>query len=76
MEVDAVLETRQGQVVGVEVKAASTVRPEDFKGLRHLAERVGPDFVAGLVLHTGTHTFSFGDRLLAVPVSALWETHP
>ncbi|MBG0830645.1 ATP-binding protein [Planomonospora sp. ID67723] len=76
VEVDAILETRQGQVVGVEVKAASTVRPEDFKGLRHLAERVGPDFVAGLVLHTGTHTFSFGDRMLAVPVSALWETHP
>ncbi|WP_449062515.1 ATP-binding protein [Planomonospora algeriensis] len=76
VEVDAVLETRQGQVVGVEVKAASTVRPEDFKGLRHLAERIGPDFVAGLVLHTGTQTFSFGDRMLAVPVSALWETHP
>ncbi|GIH76421.1 ATP-binding protein [Planobispora longispora] len=76
VEVDAVLETRQGQVVGIEVKAASTVRPEDFKGLRHLAERIGPDFVAGLVLHTGAHTFSFGDRMLAVPVSTLWETHP
>lgn len=74
VEVDAILETRQGQVVGIEVKAASTVRPEDFKGLRHLAERVGPGFVAGLVLHTGTDTFSSGDRMLAVPVSALWQT--
>ncbi|MFE0146304.1 ATP-binding protein [Nonomuraea sp. NPDC059007] len=73
VEVDAILETRQGQVVGIEVKAASTVRPDDFKGLRHLAERVGPDFIAGLVLHTGTGTFSFGDRMLAVPVSALWQ---
>ncbi|MFI6482253.1 ATP-binding protein [Nonomuraea sp. NPDC050663] len=75
VEVDAVLETRQGRVVGIEVKAASTVRADDFRGLRHLAERVGSDFVAGVVLHTGTQTFSFGDRLLAVPVSALWETH-
>ncbi|MBB5075147.1 ATP-binding protein [Nonomuraea endophytica] len=76
VEVDAILETRQGQVVGIEVKAASTVRPEDFKGLRHVAERVGPDFVAGLVLHTGADTFSFGDRMLAVPVGALWQTRP
>ncbi|WP_214106776.1 hypothetical protein [Acrocarpospora catenulata] len=45
-----------------------------LQGLRHLAERVGADFVAGLVLHTGMQTFSFGDRMLAVPVSALWET--
>lgn len=74
VEVDAVLESRQGQVVGVEIKAASTVRPDDFRGLHHLAERVGTDFVAGLVLHTGAQTFSFGDRMLAVPVSALWET--
>jgi hypothetical protein len=63
-------------VVGIEVKAASTVRPEDFKGLRHLAERVGDDFVAGVVMHTGNQTFSFGDRMLATPVSALWESHP
>ncbi|MFI6899767.1 ATP-binding protein [Nonomuraea sp. NPDC050394] len=74
VEVDAILETRQGRVVGIEVKAASTVRPEDFRGLRHLSERVGPGFVAGLVLHTGADTFSFGDRMLAVPVSALWQT--
>ncbi|WP_246059553.1 ATP-binding protein [Herbidospora galbida] len=73
VEVDAVLESRQGQVVGIEVKAASTVRPDDFTGLRHLAGRVGSDFVAGIVLHTGTQTFSFGERMLAVPVGALWE---
>nr|WP_061296544.1 DUF4143 domain-containing protein [Herbidospora cretacea] len=73
VEVDAVLESRRGQVVGIEVKAASTVRPDDFAGLRHLAVRVGSDFVAGIVLHTGTQTFSFGDGMLAVPVGALWE---
>lgn len=72
-EVDAVLENRQGRVVGIEVKAASTVRSEDFKGLRHLADRLGDDFVAGLVLYTGDQTYSFGDRMRAMPVSALWE---
>ncbi len=73
VEVDAVLETRRGEVVGIEVKASSTVRAEDFAGLRHLADRLGDDFVAGLVLYTGPDTLSFGPRLSAVPVSALWE---
>ena len=72
-EVDAVLETRRGQVVGVEVKAASTVGLDDFRGLRRLADRLDDDFVAGVVLYTGTSTLPFGDKLRAMPVSALWQ---
>ncbi|SNY61794.1 hypothetical protein SAMN05421748_12319 [Paractinoplanes atraurantiacus] len=30
-------------------------------------------FVAGVVLYTGTSTLPFGDKLRAVPVSALWQ---
>jgi predicted AAA+ superfamily ATPase len=73
-EVDAVLENRAGQVVGIEVKAASAVGPADFRGLRRLADRLGDDFIAGIVLYTGTSTLPFGDRLRAIPVSALWQT--
>ncbi|WP_435822688.1 DUF4143 domain-containing protein [Microbispora bryophytorum] len=73
VEVDAVLENRQGRVVGVEVKASSTVRTDDFRGLRHLADRLGDDFVAGIVLYTGTQTLPFGPRLRAMPISALWQ---
>lgn len=76
VEVDAVLENRRGQVVGVEVKASSTVRAEDFRGLRHLAERLADDFVVGIVLYTGDQTLPFGPRLRAMPVSALWQTSP
>jgi predicted AAA+ superfamily ATPase len=72
-EVDAVLENRSGQVVGIEVKAATTVRSDDFRGLRRLADRLGDDFLAGIVLHTGTSTLPFGDKLRAMPVSALWQ---
>ncbi len=75
-EVDAVLENRRGHVVGVEVKAASTVRAEDFRGLRHLAERLGNDFVVGIVLYTGDQTLPFGPRLRAMPLSALWQASP
>lgn len=73
VEVDAVLENRQGRVVGIEVKAASTVGPEDFRGLRHLASRTGGDFVAGIVFYTGTQTLPFGPRMRAVPAGALWQ---
>jgi predicted AAA+ superfamily ATPase len=72
-EVDAVLENRSGQVVGIEVKAASTVGPDDFRGLRRLAERLGDDFITGVVLYTGTATLPFGAKLRAMPVSALWQ---
>ena len=74
IEVDIVLENRQGRVVAAEVKAAETVKPEDFKGLRHLSERLGDDLVVGMVLYTGRHTLQIDSNLLAVPISALWES--
>lgn len=73
VEVDLVLENRRGQVVAIEVKASSTVRAEDFRGLRHLASRLGDDFLLGAVLYTGNSTLPFGPKLSAMPVSALWQ---
>ncbi len=42
----------RGEIIGIEVKAAETVRGDDFRGLRHLADRLGPRFRAGFVLCT------------------------
>ena len=67
VEVDLVLENRLGQVIGIKVKASSTPGPEDFRGLRHLAQRVGDDFLAGDVLHTGQRTLPAGPSNLASP---------
>ncbi|MDR1214572.1 MAG: ATP-binding protein [Propionibacteriaceae bacterium] len=72
-EVDIVLENRRGQVVAIDVKASSTVRPDDFAGLNHLAARLGDDLLVGLVLHTGPETLAFGPQNRAMPISALWE---
>ncbi|HEY6738959.1 MAG TPA: DUF4143 domain-containing protein, partial [Actinopolymorphaceae bacterium] len=72
-EVDFVLERRNGQVVGLEVKAAATVRPDDFRHLRWLADRLGDRFAGGYVLHLGTRTLPFGDRMMALPISAMWH---
>jgi predicted AAA+ superfamily ATPase len=73
VEVDAVLENRQRQVVGIEVKAASTVRSDDFTGLRRLEEKLGDEFLVGIVLYTGNMTLPFGPKQRALPVSALWQ---
>ncbi len=73
VEVDGILERASGEVVGIEVKAAETVRADDFKGLRHLARRLGDRFVAGYVLYAGQESLPFGDRMRALPLAALWE---
>jgi len=52
------------------------VRTEDLAGLRHLAARLGPRFVAGYVFYTGQQTLSYGGRLRALPLDALWRLEP
>ncbi len=71
-EVDIVLERRGGDIVGVEVKSAATIRSRDFAGLRYLRDRLGDRFKAGVVLYTGQRTLPFGERLRAVPLCGLW----
>nr|WP_019809584.1 DUF4143 domain-containing protein [Saccharomonospora halophila] len=75
-EIDFVLERRNGDVVGIEVKASSTVGSDDFRHLRWLADRLGDRFVAGYVLHLGQQTHRFGERMAALPVSALCHHAP
>jgi hypothetical protein len=71
-EVDCVIETSSGRVVAIEVKTAATARAEDFRHLRKLRDRLGTDFLAGVVLFAGADPVPFGDRLFALPVSLLW----
>lgn len=71
-EVDLVLEDRRGRVVGIEVKASATIRAEDFRGLRRLAQAAGDRFLRGVVLYDHDLSLPFGDGFEAVPLSALW----
>lgn len=73
LEVDAVIETPDGRVIGVAVKAGATVRTEDLGGLRNLANLLGDRFVAGFVLYTGQQTLPFGEKIRALPLDALWR---
>lgn len=71
-EIDFLLEDRAGRIAAVEVKAAATLGSRDFGAMRALAERLGEQLVAGVVLYAGEEYLPFGDRLAAWPLSALW----
>ncbi|MBI2403697.1 MAG: ATP-binding protein [Gemmatimonadetes bacterium] len=71
-EVDIVLEDRRGRVIGIEVKAAATVSPADFAGLRELQALAKKRFLRGVLLYIGRETVPFGDALEAVPIAAVW----
>jgi hypothetical protein len=73
LETDVILEDGSGSVVGVEVKARTTVRQRDFRTLRTLAASLGERFRRGIVLYSGSTAIPFGERLHALPVSWLWR---
>ena len=52
-EVDVIMETSDGHVVAIEVKASTTLGREDFRWLEFLRDKLGRRFVAGVVLYLG-----------------------
>jgi predicted AAA+ superfamily ATPase len=72
-EIDFVLESADGRVVGLEVKAGQTPKREWFRWLEHMRDTLGESFIAGVVLYGGQHVLPFGERLMAIPIPALWE---
>ena len=75
LEADLVAEAA-GEVVAWEVKASGSVSPADARGLRRIRDRIdqaGPGiFRNGIVLYAGAEAFALGDRITALPLSALW----
>lgn len=71
-EIDLVLETRSGEIAAIEVKASATVREADWRALARLRDARGTSFRCGALLYTGSATVPVGDRIFAVPISALW----
>ncbi len=75
-EVDILLESASGEVVGIEVKSTATPRAEDFAGLRTLQAAVGDRFRRGFLLHLGEKASGASKDLYALPIAALWRHYP
>ncbi len=71
-EIDALIVGPSQRIVGIEAKGSATIVPADARHLAAFRDRVGDSFVHGVVLYLGQHTLSLGERLTALPVSALW----
>ncbi len=73
IEVDLIADRGAAGLAGIEIKAAATVTPKDFRGLRKLKEDAGQRFRTGVVLYDGETCAGFGEGMFAVPVSFLWK---
>ena len=72
-EIDLLIERPNGGLVAVEVKAGATVRPADARWLGWMRDLMGERFEIGVVLYTGRSPLRFSDRIVALPMSYLWE---
>ncbi|GGL09219.1 ATP-binding protein [Planomonospora parontospora] len=75
-EIDFICETPDGRILAVEVKASASPSSADGRHLAWLREKLGDRFVAGVVMHLGEHVLSYGDRIIAAPISVLWANAP
>lgn len=73
LEVDLVIELADNRYVAIEVKGSASWSGRQFKSLKVLRDRLGDRLLMGIVLSTARNSYPFSDRLLGLPVSALWE---
>jgi uncharacterized protein len=71
-EVDLVAESGEGKAAAIEVKASATIADPDFRGLRLLRDRLGADFLGGVLLNLGQRSYTYDDRLHVMPLDRLW----
>ncbi len=68
-EIDFVIR-RGNDLVAVEVKATSTIRKRDARGIKAFA-RKHPEFRYGYVFYLGDRAGSLGDNVFAIPIGGL-----
>lgn len=69
-EIDLIVE-RGRSVVAIEVKLATTVRPDDVRHLLWLQERLGDTLADAVVVTTGQQAYRRPDGIAVVPAALL-----
>lgn len=72
-EVDIVLEGQNKELVGIEVKAATTIKKSDLAGINALKAMAGTAFKKGIILYTGDQVLALQHDIYALPINALWD---
>jgi uncharacterized protein len=71
-EIDLVAEMAAGDILAVEIKATAAPSRTDARHLQWLQAEIGDRFVTGALLHTGPSLYRIEERILAIPICALW----
>jgi uncharacterized protein len=72
LEIDFLLERRDGSIVCIEVKSGQKVDASSFKTMKMLEVEMKKKFLRGIVLYDGNEVVPFEKNLFAVPIQALW----
>lgn len=72
-EVDFVVERNNGDVIAIEVKASSSIKTADIKGILEFQSITQDKFKKGIILYTGEEIVPFGNKIWAMPVDLLWQ---
>lgn len=75
-EVDIVLEGMGKKIVGIEVKASTTIHSKDLAGLKELRDIAKEKFVKGIILYSGEKILKLDHDIYALPINSLWESMP
>jgi len=70
-EVDFVIESPNGKIVGIEVKLDGTINEKDWANMNALRETVGDRFRKGVIIYTGVELMQVSRNIWAVPVNYL-----
>jgi predicted AAA+ superfamily ATPase len=73
LEVDLLLETADGHLIAIEVKATTTPVQKHWRNLATLKERLPERQLTGVLLHTGDTTAHIHGWLHILPVTSLWR---
>lgn len=71
-EVDLVLEASDGRVAAFEIKSGLRSPAHAARHLVWLRDHIGDQFAVGVVFHTGPLPRTIGDRIIALPICAIW----
>ncbi len=71
-EVDLVVDLGRKGIVALEFKATTAPRASDMSHLAWLRDELGNRFLGGAVVHAGPDPFQLSDRIVAIPLCAVW----
>ncbi len=74
--IDFIIENKDSDILGVEVKAGSSVSRDSFKHLKWFRNNIAKKkrFIE-VILYTGEQIASFGEAMWAIPMNVLWASN-